>query len=152
MSVQPQSLPHLQSPGPATTLQTIGDLLGVDIDSEGDVLQLVRDGISIKSFRRFNKRFDFAPTLIAPATSIRRRLSEKKPFSGRESERLVRLARVSAQAIELLGEDGAQRWLARPMAWSATVESLTPFQLAAESDAGARLVENRILKTQYGVY
>ena len=66
-----------------------------------------------------------------------------------ESDRVMRYARLLGRAVEVLeGEDAARRWLTRPQYG---LGGAVPLDFA-ETEAGAREVENVLGRIDYGVY
>ena len=69
-----------------------------------------------------------------------------------ESERLVRLARVYSEAMQLFGdEQAALAWLNTPADYLQDDNPTTPMKLA-EMESGARIVEALLQRTAYGVF
>jgi putative toxin-antitoxin system antitoxin component (TIGR02293 family) len=89
---------------------------------------------------------------VAPESTVRRRLSANARFTEAESERLIRLARVYAEAVELFGdEDCALQWLNRADTYIPGQPPVTPIRLAVK-DSGARLIESHIRRTAHGIF
>ena len=64
-----------------------------------------------------------------------------------ESDRLVRLTRVQSLAEDVFDDsDKANRWLRQPLG---IIDGKTPLELA-QTDAGARVVEQIIAKLDWG--
>ena len=78
-----------------------------------------------------------------------RRLSQRSRLTAAESARTVRLARVYANAVEMIGDDKkAAQWLRTPnraLGGERPVDQL-------DTDAGARQVEDILGRIAYGVY
>ena len=73
--------------------------------------------------------------------------SRRELLTHEESDRAVRVARVTALAEEVFGEDDkAARWLRKP---KSRFDGRIPLALLA-TDAGARLVEEMLLQLDYG--
>ena len=65
-----------------------------------------------------------------------------------ESDRLIRVARVGAQAVEVLGtEERAAAWLHRP---NRALGNRLPLDLLS-TDLGAKQVEEALSRTEHGV-
>ncbi|WP_285405647.1 antitoxin Xre/MbcA/ParS toxin-binding domain-containing protein [Luteibacter sp. ME-Dv--P-043b] len=126
-------------------------LLDLKLESDADAVRLVSQGISVHSYRRVADKLHFPANLVAPESTVRRRLSEGR-FSEVESERVVRVARVFAEAVELFGDEAmALTWFNTPADYLDGDPPVTPLELAA-SDNGARLIEARILRTAHGMF
>lgn len=127
-------------------------LLDVRVDSESDAVRLAALGVTARSYRRVVRKLRIPSSLVAPESTVRRRLSRNARFTEAESERLIRLARVYAEAVELFGdEDRALQWLTTPETFLPGQPPLTPLQLAAK-DSGARLIESHLRRTAHGVF
>ncbi|HYL11715.1 MAG TPA: antitoxin Xre/MbcA/ParS toxin-binding domain-containing protein [Terriglobales bacterium] len=84
-----------------------------------------------------------------PQCTLTRRLSERSRLTAAESDRTVRLARVCANAVEMIGdEEMAVAWLRTPNRAFGGERPLD--QLDTES--GAREVEDILGRIAYGVY
>jgi putative toxin-antitoxin system antitoxin component (TIGR02293 family) len=86
---------------------------------------------------------------LSTATLSRRR-AKSLPLDRDHSDRLVRFARLYAKATGLFDGDtpSARRWLASP---ARSLEGRRPLDLA-ETELGAREVEDLIGRLNYGVY
>lgn len=137
---------------PATTVfEVIGKVLGVSIQSEQDALRAVTAGLPVRAYRKADRLLDFPADLIGSETSIRRRLTDKSALSAIESERLVRVLRVFAEAVQLFGaEDKAVDWMKRPARYLQDSPAISPLELSS-TDSGARLIENQLRRTAYGM-
>jgi putative toxin-antitoxin system antitoxin component (TIGR02293 family) len=84
---------------------------------------------------------------ILPRRTLVHRRSRKESLTPDESDRAVRIARITSLAEEVFGEDAkASRWLRKP---KTRFEGRTPLELT-RTDAGGRLVEEMLLQLQYG--
>jgi putative toxin-antitoxin system antitoxin component (TIGR02293 family) len=113
--------------------------------------ETVRAGLPYASFEALIGKFglarqEAAAALHLPQRTIARRKKEKK-LEADESDRLLRLARVSAQAAATLGsEEKAVQWLRRP---NRALGSRAPLELI-DSDIGARQVEEILGRIDHG--
>jgi putative toxin-antitoxin system antitoxin component (TIGR02293 family) len=81
--------------------------------------------------------------------SVQRVLDEHKPLSTEESERVVRLARVFAEAKHVLGSEAKARlWLQKP---NRTLRGETPLHLL-DTDIGANAVFDELGPIEHGVF
>lgn len=128
----------------------MGRLLDLKVDSELDVIHAVSRGITGRSYKRVATKLRFPANLVAPESTVRRRLVVGGRFTAAESERVVRLTRVFSEAVELFGDEGAAvEWFNTPAEYLRNQAAITPMALAA-TDAGARLMESHIRRTAYG--
>lgn len=122
------------------------DLLGL--------VKVVRTGLPFARLVAFAKKtgLSFAQLAqnlqILPRTLARRRA--QGALNGLESERLVRLARLFDQAVALFEGDAtaAVTWLRAP---AKALANEAPLAMA-ETEIGARAVEDLIGRLEYGVY
>jgi putative toxin-antitoxin system antitoxin component (TIGR02293 family) len=86
--------------------------------------------------------------LIVPRRTLARRRQEGGKLSAEESDRAVRVARLTAMAERVFGEDEkAHRWLRKP---SRTLAGAVPLALM-KSERGAHLVEEALHRIDYGM-
>jgi putative toxin-antitoxin system antitoxin component (TIGR02293 family) len=84
---------------------------------------------------------------ISNRTLIRRKAGNR--FKADESDRIARLARITAKAIETLGtEEKATNWLRKP---NRALGGFVPLHLTS-TDIGARQVEDVLAKIEYGIF
>ena len=128
-------------------------LLDIPLASESDAVRLVVAGISTYSYKRVASKLGLSASLVAPESTIRRRLSSNARFSEAESERVVRLTRVYAEAVELFGgdESAALLWLNTPADYLPDQPAISPLHLSV-MDSGARLIESHIRRTAHGIF
>lgn len=130
----------------------MSQLLDVRLDSETDAVRLAATGVTPRSYRRVARKLRLPPSLVAPESTVRRRLNSNARFTEAESERVIRLTRVYAEAVELFGDEAqALQWLGTPAAYLPDEAPVTPIQLAAK-DSGARLIESYLRRTAHGVF
>jgi putative toxin-antitoxin system antitoxin component (TIGR02293 family) len=137
---------------PRSTHERMGKLLGNAIASEQDLVKMVNKGLPASALRRMSETMDLDLSLVGPETTMRRRLQEKQKLTTDESERLVRIARITALAQALFEDPiAANRWLSTPASFLTDSESISPLQLAT-TDSGARVVESLMLQTAHGIF
>jgi putative toxin-antitoxin system antitoxin component (TIGR02293 family) len=109
--------------------------------------------VSWSLFPRVASKLGLSASLVAPESTIRRRLSSNVRFSEAESERVVRLTRVYAEAVELFGGDEAAAllWLNTPADYLPDQPAISPLHLSG-MDSGARLIESHIRRTAHGIF
>jgi len=130
----------------------ISRLLNLKVASEADLFRISQAGVSNTSFKRAIAALGIPIGLIGPETTMRRRLDENQRLKPSETERLLRVARVFAEAVNLFGDEGAAKaWMNTPGDFLTDQPATTPAQLAA-FDSGARLIEAKIKRTAYGIF
>lgn len=93
-------------------------------------------------------RGEAAAALHLPQRTIARRKKGQK-LRADESDRLLRLARIGAQAAEVLGsEEKAARWLRKP---NRALGNRVPLELL-DNDVGTKEVEDILGRIEHGVY
>ncbi|MBI3059353.1 MAG: DUF2384 domain-containing protein [Deltaproteobacteria bacterium] len=122
------------------------------ISSLSDLRQTVNAGLPYASVEAVMAKFglardETATVLRLPQRTLARRKKDRR-LRADESDRLLRLARIGAQAAEVLGsEEKAARWLRRP---NRSLENRVPLELL-DSDIGARQVEDVLGRIEHGV-
>lgn len=86
--------------------------------------------------------------LSVPRRTLAHRIAKHQSLSKGESDKAVRVARITAMAEEVFGEaDRAWRWLRKP---KRRFDGKTPIDMLA-SEAGARIVEEIIAQIDDGM-
>jgi putative toxin-antitoxin system antitoxin component (TIGR02293 family) len=87
--------------------------------------------------------------LILPRRTLAHRVAKHQSLSREESDKAVRVARVTALAEEVFGEsERAWRWLRKP---KRNFDGKTPIEMLG-SEAGARLVEETVQQIDNGIF
>ena len=140
--------------------ETIAEVLGGRkvlhkiIKKPDDLAQLVREGLPATSLSVLAQKLDLGSTTLSrklgiPLRTLTRRLSKRSRLTAAESDRTVRLARVFADAVEMIGdEDKAAEWLQTP---NRALGGERPLD-QLDTDVGARTVEDILGRIAYGVY
>jgi putative toxin-antitoxin system antitoxin component (TIGR02293 family) len=82
-------------------------------------------------------------SLIVPRRTLAHRIAKHQSLSKEESDKAVRVARITAMAEQVFGEPArAWRWLRKP---KRQFDSRSPIEMLA-TEAGARLVEELIIQ------
>lgn len=128
-------------------------LLGLRRYDSSHVIEQIRQGLSFAAFARLQRNTALSLQALADAIAIPERTLARRKESGRlapdESDRLVRVARIVARAIELFeGDvDGARDWLLTPRFALGDVAPLA----FAKTDAGALEVDRLIGRLEHGI-
>jgi putative toxin-antitoxin system antitoxin component (TIGR02293 family) len=127
------------------------NVLGKKIASESDFLAAIQRGLPYRALARIQQRLKLTDSELVhsigihPRTLIRRK-SEQRLRSD-ESDRLSRLARVTARTIDVLGgEENAVQWLRHP---NGALGGVSPLSYL-NTDVGARRVEAILSHIDYG--
>ena len=137
----------------ATVFEKLGGraALGTVIASEADLARVVSARIPLKALKHVRRRGSLSNAeidmFIIPARTQRQRAAKNEPLSVEESDRLVRMTRIEALAEEVFGDpEKAARWLREPLG---ELSDKTPLAVA-QTEAGARLVEQILAKIDWG--
>jgi putative toxin-antitoxin system antitoxin component (TIGR02293 family) len=129
-------------------------LLGMKSVETAELLERVRRGFIFTAFERLGKNIDLAPRELAFIMQIPLRTLDRRKERGRlepaESDRLLRVSRVFAAAIELFegDADAARRWVSRKQN---ALGNRKPLDLL-RTELGAREVEAFIGRLEHGVF
>ncbi len=129
-------------------------VLGKTVKEPDDLADLVRKGLPASSITALAERLDLGNTVLSrklgiPQRTLTRRLSQRSRLTAAESDRTVRLARVYANAVEMLGDEKkAVGWLQTP---NRALGGERPLD-QLDTDVGAREVEDILGRIAYGVY
>lgn len=86
--------------------------------------------------------------LIVPRRTLAHRLAKHQPLSKEESDKAVRVARITAMAEQAFRDPArAWRWLRKP---KRRFGGKSPIEMLA-TEASARLVEEMIIQFEYGM-
>jgi putative toxin-antitoxin system antitoxin component (TIGR02293 family) len=124
------------------------------VKNADDLAHLVRKGLPAGSVPVLAERLHvgnstMSRTLGIPQRTLTRRLSKASLLTPAESDRMVRLARVYANAVEMIGdEEKAIEWLNTPNRALGGEKPLDQL----DTDTGARVVEHILGRLAYGVY
>jgi putative toxin-antitoxin system antitoxin component (TIGR02293 family) len=138
---------------PGAFYSLMGGKLGVSkIRSGEDLASLVEKRLpatAVKALVRGGLSDAEVYQLIVPRRTLAHRIAKHQSLSKDESDKAVRVARVTAMAEQVFGEpERAWRWLREP---KRRFGGKTPIEMLA-SDAGARLVEEMIGQIEHGMF
>ena len=127
--------------------------LGRAVSSPSDLAEIVRAGLPHSSLEAVMHLLNLPAEMLSISLALSRRtLSRRKKqarLSAGESDRLIRLARVAASAVDVFGSpERASKWLQRP---NRALGGVTPLSLM-DTDPGARLVEQILGRIEHGVF
>ena len=136
----------------ATFYSTLAGRLGVSpIHSGEDLARLVEKQLPVAAIRSLvtgGLSYDEVYRLIVPRRTLAHRIARHQPLSKDESDKAVRVARITTMAEQAFRDAGkAWNWLRKPKRRFA---GRTPIEMLS-SEAGARLVEELLLQFEYGM-
>ena len=129
-------------------------VLGKAIKNPDDLAHLVRKGLPAESVTALAEKLHLGNGVLSrklgiPQRTLTRRLSQASLLTPAESDRTVRMARVYANAVEMIGDrDKATEWLRTP---NRALGGERPLD-QLDTDTGARMVEDILGRIAYGVY
>jgi putative toxin-antitoxin system antitoxin component (TIGR02293 family) len=140
----------------ATIVQVLGGrkVLGRAVRTPDELAQLIREGLPAIAIVTLAGKLNLANAAVSrklgiPQRTLTRRLSQRSRLTSAESDRAVRLARVYANAVEMIGDDAkAVEWLQTP---NRALSGERPLD-QLDTDIGARTVEDVLGRIAYGVY
>lgn len=138
---------------PAVFYRRIQRKLGAtELQSDQDLERLVEQRLplsSVESLTSHGLSDDEIYKYVVPRRTLVHRRSKREPLTHDESDRAVRIARITSLAEEIFGDDAkAGRWLRKP---KIRFDGRTPMEVL-RTEAGARLVEEMLLQLDYGIF
>ena len=117
------------------------------------VVESIRKGLPIRELDTLQRILGIPIERLAPKLGISKATLHRRKAEGRlaqeESDRVVRYARLMGKAVEVFeGEESARRWLDSPQVG---LGGAVPLDYA-ETEAGAREVDDLLGRIEYGVY
>jgi putative toxin-antitoxin system antitoxin component (TIGR02293 family) len=129
-------------------------VLGKAVKKPDDLAQLVRKGLPAGSLTALAGKLHIGSSVLSrklgiPQRTLTRRLSQASLLTPAESDRTVRMARVYASAVEMIGDqEKAIEWLSTP---NRALGGERPLD-HLDTDMGARMVDDILGRIAYGVY
>jgi putative toxin-antitoxin system antitoxin component (TIGR02293 family) len=114
---------------------------------------VLRIGLPVKELNELQATLAVPMEKLVPMLGISKATLHRRKSKGRldqaESDRVVRYARLMGKAVEVMeSEENARQWLTSPQFG---LGGAVPLQYA-ETEVGAREVENLLGRIEYGVY
>ena len=142
-------------PKAATIYEALGGtgVLRAATHSLDDFRGCIRDGLPYSALEAIMSTFQLerehvSSALHLPLRTLTRRKREQR-LNPDESDRLFRLARIAAQAVEVLGsQEKAASWLRQP---NRALSNQNPVDLL-DTDAGVRQLEEILGRIEFGVF
>lgn len=127
--------------------------LGRTVANEEELIGIVRSGLPHAALEAVMDLLALSADSISASLSLPKRTlarrKHQKRLSVEESDRLLRLARVAAAALDTLGDAGkASDWLQKP---NRALGNTTPLS-RMDTDVGARQVERVLGRIEHGVF
>ncbi len=139
--------------GRVTELLGGASIVKARLNSELDYVELVRRGLPYRAFKATLDRLALPEKEVLASLRLAPRTMARRPASGLlnevESERVLRLARVAADAEEVLGSwENAKAWL---ITESRALGGRRPLDLL-DTDVGAESVRDVLGRIAHGVF
>jgi len=135
-------------------LEGIYELMPPQIPQELQIVNIIRQGFPAAAAKRVAEYYGITEARLAGLLgssdrTLSRRKKEDKPLDATESDRLYRLARIGARALEVFeDENTARKWLNRP---NRALGGTVPVEIL-DTDAGTEQVDEVLTRIEYGVY
>jgi putative toxin-antitoxin system antitoxin component (TIGR02293 family) len=118
-----------------------------------ELIHRIRKGLAFSELAALQKRIDLPLQQLAAKLSISRSTLQRRKHAGRlspnESDKALRFARLLEHATDVFGDiDKARAWLKHPQYG---LGGAVPLDYA-ETEIGAREVDNLLGRIDYGVY
>jgi putative toxin-antitoxin system antitoxin component (TIGR02293 family) len=129
-------------------------VLGKAIRKPDDLARLVREGLPASTVTALAQRLHIGNSVLSrklgiPQRTLTRRLSQRSLLTPAESDRTVRVARVYANAVEMIGDpEKAIEWFRTPNRALGGEKPLDQL----DTDVGAQMVDDVLGRIAYGVY
>jgi putative toxin-antitoxin system antitoxin component (TIGR02293 family) len=129
-------------------------VLGKAIRKPDDLARLVREGLPASTVTALAQKLHIGNSVLSrklgiPQRTLTRRLSQRSLLTPAESDRTVRVARVYANAIEMIGDpEKANEWLRTP---NRALGGERPLD-QLDTDVGAQMVDDILGRIAHGVY
>jgi len=117
------------------------------------LIDVIRAGLPVQQLKILQTSLGVPMDRLVPMLGISKATLHRRIAGGRlgpsESERVVRFARLMGKAVEVMeSEDDARQWLTSPQFG---LGGAVPLEYA-ETEVGAREVEDLLGRIEYGVY
>ncbi len=128
-------------------------LLKSDIRSDFDFVRLVQDGLPTAVLEALVQRGELTPQEVEKYIIPRRTLAHRKrrhqPLSREESDKLARVARIFAVALDTFQDrQKASAWMRRS---NRELQGAAPVELL-DTDSGARVLEQMLERIAHGIF
>lgn len=117
------------------------------------LIEKIKEGLPIYELDALQASLDLPMDRLSPMLGISKATLHRRKEAGRldqgESDRLIRFARLVGKAVEVLETvENARLWLSSPQV---SLGGAVPLEFA-ETEVGAREVEDLLNRIEYGVY
>jgi len=125
----------------------------VEVVTPSTLIKVLENGLPVRELDELRDHLDLPMDKLAPMLSMSKATLHRRKASGRldvtESDRVVRYARLLGKAASVMESiENGRRWLAAPQVG---LGGAVPLEYA-QTEFGAREVENLLGRIEYGVY
>ena len=129
-----------------------GKIVSADF-TPSKLVEVLRVGLPVQELNDLQTTLEVPMEKLVPMLGISKATLHRRKAEGRldqaESDRVVRFARLMGRAVEVLeSQDNARQWLTSPQFG---LGGAVPLEYA-ETEVGAREVEDLLGRIEYGVY
>ena len=129
------------------------DSIGVKSKNINDLILQIKKGLPVSSFEKLRKKLDVSDNLLSQIFNIPKRTLNRRKQQGRlnavESERVLRIARLYDQALDVFeDEEAVENWFKKP---ARALAGIPPLNFA-DTELGAQEVERLLIRIEHGVF
>jgi putative toxin-antitoxin system antitoxin component (TIGR02293 family) len=127
--------------------------IGVKSKNIDDLIIKVKKGLPTSSFEKLRKKLGVSDNFLSQIVNIPKRTLTRRKQQGKlnanESEKVLRIARLYDQALEVFeDQQAAEKWLKEP---ARGLGEAIPLKYA-RTELGAREVERLLIRIEHGVF
>ena len=127
--------------------------IGIKSKNIDDLIIKVKKGLPVSSFEKLRKKLGVSDNFLSQIVNIPKRTLTRRKQQGKfntdESEKVLRIARLYDQALEVFeDQQAAEKWLKEP---ARGLGEAIPLKYA-RTELGAREVELLLIRIEHGVF
>jgi putative toxin-antitoxin system antitoxin component (TIGR02293 family) len=127
--------------------------IGIKSKNIDDLIIKVKKGLPVSSFEKLRKKLGVSDNFLSQIVNIPKRTLTRRKQQGKfntdESEKVLRIARLYDQALEVFeDQQAAEKWLKEP---ARGLGEAIPLKYA-RTELGAREVERLLIRIEHGVF
>jgi putative toxin-antitoxin system antitoxin component (TIGR02293 family) len=127
--------------------------IGVKSKNIDDLIIKIKKGLPVSSFEKLRKKLGVSDHFLSQIVNIPKRTLTRRKQQGKlnadESEKVLRIARLYDQALEVFeDQQAAEKWLKEP---ARGLGQAIPLKYA-RTELGAREVERLLIRIEHGVF
>ena len=127
--------------------------IGIKSKNIDDLIIKVKKGLPVSSFEKLRKKLGVSDNFLSQIVNIPKRTLTRRKQQGKfntdESEKVLRIARLYDQALEVFeDQQAAEKWLKEP---ARGLGEAIPLKYA-RTELGAQEVERLLIRIEHGVF